>query len=151
MLYHIVVLVAESSKLDLGKVIQSCDLYGMKLNASKTKTIIVSRSPAIHPRSPPLTIGGTVQKESYDLDLLVLIFDSKIPSVAKHLRSVSRETFQRLASLKNSWRVFYDRLLLGRCFRGFVLPVLKYVLQCDARLPIHTLNYWTVYIRGACF
>ena len=29
-------------------------------------------------------------------------------------------------------------------FRGFVLLVLVYVLQCGALLPIHSLNYWTV-------
>ena len=38
-----------------------CDLYGMKLNTSKTK-MMVSRSRTIHPRSPPLTIVGTAGK-----------------------------------------------------------------------------------------
>ena len=42
-----------------------------------------------------------------------------------NLRSVSRAASQRLGILK-SWRVFHDRALLGRCFRGFVLPVLEY-------------------------
>ena len=53
--------------LDLGRVSEWCDLWGMKLNASKTKTMIVSRSSTMHPQSPPLTIGGTVLKESDDL------------------------------------------------------------------------------------
>ena len=44
----------------LGRVSEWCDLLGMKLNASKTKTMIVSRSRTMHPQSPPLTIGGTV-------------------------------------------------------------------------------------------
>ena len=39
----------------------------MKLNAGKTKTMIVSRSRALLPQSPLLTIGGTVLKESDDL------------------------------------------------------------------------------------
>ena len=47
-----------------------CDRWGMKLNASKTKTMIVSRSRTMHPQSPPLTINGTVLKESDDLDIL---------------------------------------------------------------------------------
>ena len=37
---------------------------------------------------------------------------------------------------------------------GFVLPVLEYcltVLQSGARLPIHTLNYWTSKVSGARF
>ena len=44
----------------------------------------------------------------------------------KHLRSVSRAALQRLGILRKSWRVFHDRALLGRCFRGIVLPVLEY-------------------------
>ena len=42
----------------------------MQLNASKTKTMIVSRSRAMHPKSHALTIGGTVLKESDDLFIL---------------------------------------------------------------------------------
>ena len=44
----------------------------------------------------------------------------------KHLRSVFRATSQRLFILRKSWRVFHDRSLLVRCFRGFVLLVLEY-------------------------
>ena len=52
----------------------------------------------------------------------------------KHLKSVSRAAAQRLGILRNSWRVFHDRSLVGRCFRGFVLPVLEYcsVVWCSA-------------------
>ena len=50
----------------------------MKLNASKTMTMIVSRSRTMHPQSPPLTIGGTVLKESDDLVILGVTFDSKM-------------------------------------------------------------------------
>ena len=50
----------------------------MKLNASKTKSIIVSRSRTMHPQSLPLTIGGTVLKESDDLVILGVTFDSSI-------------------------------------------------------------------------
>ena len=52
----------------------------------------------------------------------------------KHLRSVSRPASQRLGILRKSWQVFNDRSLLGRCFRGFVLPVLEYcsAVWCSA-------------------
>ena len=59
------VTVAESLISDLGRVSEWCDLWGMKLNASKTKTMIVTRSRTMHPQSAPLTIG-TVLKESDD-------------------------------------------------------------------------------------
>ena len=57
--------------------------------------------------------------------MLGATFDSKM-TFEKHLRSVFRTASQRLGILWKSWQVFHDRLLLGRCFRGFVLPVLEY-------------------------
>ena len=52
----------------------------------------------------------------------------------KHIRSDSRAASQRLRILRKSWRVFHDRPLLKRCFRGFVLPVLEYcsAVWCSA-------------------
>ena len=94
------------------------------MNASKTKTMIVSRSRTIHPQSPPLTIGGIVLKESDDLVILCLTFNSKL-TFEKHLSLVSRAASQLLGILRKSWRVFHDRSLLERCFRGFVQPVLE--------------------------
>ena len=134
------VAVAESLFRDLGRVSEWCDLWGMKLNASKTKTMIVLRSRTTHPQSPPLTIGRTVLKESDDLVILGVTFNSKM-TFEKHLCSVSSAASQRLGILRKSWRVFNDRALLGRCFRGFVLPVWSIVLQSGARLLIYTLNY----------
>ena len=61
------VAVAESLIRDLDRVSEWCDLWGMKLNTIKTKTMIVSKSRTVHPQSPPLIIGGTVLKESDDL------------------------------------------------------------------------------------
>ena len=69
------------------------------MNASMTKTMIVLRSRTMHPRSLPLTIGGTVLKESGDLVILGVTFDSKM-TFEKHLRSVSRAASQRLGILR---------------------------------------------------
>ena len=87
----------------------------------------------MHPQSPPLTIDGTVLKESDDQDILRVSFDSKL-TFEKHLRSVSRAASQRLGILRKSWRVFRDRLLIGRCFWDFVLAVLEYcsAVWCSA-------------------
>ena len=103
------------------------------MNASKTKTMIVSRSLTMHPQSPALTIGETVLKESDDLVILGVTFASKM-TFEKHLCSVSRAASQRLGILRKSWQVFHDRLLLMRYFRGFVLPVLEYcsAVWCSA-------------------
>ena len=116
------VTVAESLIRDLGRVSEWCDLWGMKLNASKTKTIIISKSRTMHPLSLP--IGGTVLKDSDNLAILGVTFDSKL-IFEKHLRLVFRATSQRLGILRKSWREFHDISLLERCFWCFVLPVLK--------------------------
>ena len=91
----------------------------------KTKCMIVSRSRTMHPLSPPLTIGGTIPKESDDLVILGVTFDSKL-IFEKHLHLVSRAATLRLDILRKSWRVFHDRSLLERCFRSFVLLILEY-------------------------
>ena len=60
-------------------------------------------------------------------------FDPKM-TFEKHLCSVSRAASQWLGILRKSWQVFHNRLLFGRCFRGFVLPVLEYcsAVWCSA-------------------
>ena len=107
----------------------------MKLNASKTKTIIVSRSGTMHPQSRPLTFGGTILKESYDFVILGVTFDSNM-TFEKHLHSVSRAASQSLGILRKSWQVLHDKTLLERCFRLLSCPFWSTVLQSGARLPM---------------
>ena len=104
----------------------------------------------MHHQSPPLTIDGTVLKESDDQYILGVTFDFKL-TFEKHLRSVSRAASQRLGILRKSWRVFHDRLLIGRCFRGFVLPVLEYcsAVWCSDEDTLLKLLYRVV--SGDCF
>ena len=104
------VTVVESLNRDLGKVIKWCDLRGMKLNASMTKTMIVSRSCTMHFQSPALTIGSTVLKH-----LMTLRFYTNL-TFDKHLCSVSTAAHQRLDILEP--RLVRDlESLLERCFR----------------------------------
>ena len=97
------------------------------------KTRIISRLPIVNLLSPALTISGMVLKKSDDLVKVRVTFNSKM-TFEKHLRSVSRAASQRLGILRKPWQLFYDRLHLGRCFRGFVLPVLVYcsAVWCSA-------------------
>ena len=115
------VTVVESLSRDLVKVSEWYDLCGMKLNASETKTMIVSTSGTIHPQSPALTVGRTVLKESDDLVILLVTFDSKM-NFEKHLRSVSRAVSQWLGILRKSRQVFHDRPLLGDALAVLCCP-----------------------------
>ena len=112
----------------------------MELNASKIKTLIVSRSRTMHPQSPPLTVGGTLMKESDDLVILGVAFYSKM-TFKKILRLISRAASQRLGILRKSWQVFHDRSLLERCLLCFVLPILEYcsAVWCSAADAYHKL------------
>ena len=87
----------------------------MKLNVSKTKTMIVFRSCKVNPRLTPLALGGTVLKESADLVILGVTFDAKM-TFEKHLRSVSSDAAQRLGIIRKSWQVFHDQSLFLRSF-----------------------------------
>ena len=143
--------VAESLSRELAKVSEWCYLWGIKLNESNTKTMIVSKSRTMHPQSPALTFGRTVLEESDDLVILGVTFDSKI-TVEKHLRSVSTAASQRVGILRKSWQVFHDRLLLGRCFRGFVLPVLEYCSAvCCSAADTHLKLLMDRIVSGASF
>ena len=114
--------VSESINNDLNKVSVWCDLWGMKLNVSKTNTMIVSRSCTVHPQLTPLTLDETLVKESADLVILGVMFDAKI-TFEKHLCSVSSAAAQRLGIIRKSWQVFHDQSLDLRSFWSFVLPV----------------------------
>ena len=59
----------------------------------------------MHLQSTPLIIGGTVLKESDDLDILVVTFDSMM-TFEKHLHSVSRAASKRPGIVMKSWQVF---------------------------------------------
>ena len=89
-------------------------------------------------------------KESDDLDILGVTFDSKL-TFEKHLRSVSRAAYQRLGILRKSWRVFHDGLLIGRCFWGFVLPVLEYCSAVWCSAADTHLKVLDRVVSGACF
>ena len=136
------VAVTESLICDLGRVSEWCDVWMKKLNASKTKTMIVSWSRTMHPQSPPLTIGGTVLKESDDLVILGVTFDSKM-TFEKHLRSVSGAASQRLGILWSPGMCSVIVHFLLDAFGVLSCQFWSIVLQSGARLPIHTLNYWT--------
>ena len=114
--------------LDLGRVSEWCDLWGIKLNARKTKTMIASRSRTMHPQSPPLTISGTVLKDLNDIVILGVTFDSKM-IFEKHLCLVYRAGSLTLVILIK----FIDRFLgdaFGFCSARSGVLFCSLVLGC---------------------
>ena len=70
-------IVAESLIRDLGRVSEWCGLWLWVMKLNDSKTIIVSRPCTMHPQSSTLTIGGTLLKDSDDLDILGVKMDFK--------------------------------------------------------------------------
>ena len=64
---------------------------------------------------------------------------------------VSRAASQRLGILRKSWRVFHDRLLIARCFWGFVLTVLEYCSAVWCSAADTHLKLQDRVVSGACF
>ena len=95
--------------------------------------------------TPLWIIGGIMLKESDDLVIWGVIFDSTMTH-EKHICSVSRAASRRLFILKKSWRVFHVRSLLVRGFWGFVLHVLEYrsAVWCSAAYTHLKLLYRVV-------
>ena len=96
------VAISESMNRYLNRVSVWYNFWEMKLNASKTKTMIVSRSLTVHPPLTLLTIDGTMLKESADHVILGVTIDAKM-TFEKHLHSVSSAAAQRLGIMRKFW------------------------------------------------
>ena len=135
--------IAESLIRDHGRVGEWRDLWVMKLNASKTKTMIVFRSSTMHPQSPPLTIGWTVLKESDNIVILGWHLIPRWPLKSIFARFLE-QLLKALVSLGSPVECsMIDRFLVD-AFWVLSCSFWSTVLQCGARLPIHTFNYCTV-------
>ena len=62
-----------------------------------------------------------------------------------------RSASERLRILRKSWRVFHDKLLIERCFWGFVLPVLEYCSAVRCSAANTHLKLLDRVVSGACF
>ena len=81
--------VADSLTEDLDQIQSWCLQWGMKLNPSKSKEMIASRSRTQYPQHPNLSINGALIDQVDELKLLGVTLDSKLTFEA-HLRNISR-------------------------------------------------------------
>ena len=120
--------VVASLNRDLERVGKWCTLWGMVINPSKTKALVVSRSRTAVPGFPDLLLGGVVVDLVDDLKILGVTIDKKF-SFEKHLRSVAASAASKLGIMRKALRLFNDQSLVARCFWSFLLPVLEYCSQ----------------------
>ena len=93
-------LVSESLNRDLAKIYDWCSLWGMKLNANKTQSMIVSRSRTVYPNHRDLFINNVVLTTCGSFKILGVLFDSKF-AFEQHVRSISSSVAQKIGLLRN--------------------------------------------------
>ena len=138
--------IADSLTEDLNKIQAWCLQWGMKLNPSKSKEMIVSRSRTRFPEHPNLSINGALVNQVDRLKLLGVTLDSKLTFEA-HLRNMSRSISQKLGLLRKSKKIYEDDIILRKCFFSFTLPHFEYcsavwssAADCHLRLLDRAFN-----------
>ena len=118
-------LVSDSLNRDLCRISEWCVAWGMKVNPSKTKSMVVSRSRTVLPVHPSLSFEGQLIEDESELRVLGVVLDCKL-SFEPQLRAVAASASQKLGILRKAWTVYRDSSLLSKCFWSFLLPVLEY-------------------------
>ena len=119
------VAVVASLNRDLELIAAWCDRWGMSVNPSKTKAIIISRSRTAYPVFPRLVLNGTTVKVVQELKLLGIILDCKL-TYESQIRAIVASTSSRLGILRKVSGLYCDAEVVTRSFWSFVLPLLEY-------------------------
>ena len=117
--------VAASLNDDLAVISDWCSRWGMLVNPSKTRGILISRSRTVEPLFPDLLIDGSVVEMVSELKILGVILDSKL-TFEKQVRAIAASASMRVGILRKTMSVFRDVAVVAKCFWAFILPVLEY-------------------------
>ena len=117
--------VAASLNEDLAVISNWCSRWGMLVNPSKTRGMLISRSRTVEPSFPDLLIDGSVVEMVSELKILGVIIDSKL-SFEKQVRAIAASASMRVGILRKTMSVFRDVTVVAKCFWAFILPVLEY-------------------------
>ena len=118
-------LVAESLNRDLSNIQSWCSTWGMKLNPSKTHSIIVSRSRTPLPLHPPLLLCGVVLEVSNSLELLGVTLDNKL-TFEKHIRNMANSIAQKTGLIRKCYKALGNSDSVLKSFYAFILPCFEY-------------------------
>ena len=110
---------------DLLRIKSWCERWGMRLNPSKSRSLIISRSRTLLPQHPVLNIGNDSITDSSTLKLLGVTLDSKL-TFETHVRSVATRVSQKVGLLRKCRRIYGDDDIIRNCFYSFILPHFEY-------------------------
>ena len=142
--------VALSLNRDLEKIRNWCSRWGMKLNASKTKTLLVSRSRTLVPPHPSLFIGNDKLAESESLTILGVTLDSHL-TFQQHLINMSASAARKLGIVRKASHIYDCEKTNFTCFRSFILPLLEYCSPVWMSAAARDLSLLDRVVRGGRF
>ena len=117
--------VADLLNRDIQRIQAWCDMWGMRLNPSKSKNLVVGRSRTLDPPHPDLIINGNTIVNSSTIKLLGVTFDPKL-TFEEHLRSVASSISQKVGLLRKCRRVYSADDVIRNSFYSFLLPHFEY-------------------------
>ena len=117
--------VAASFNDDLAVVSDWCSSWGMLVNPSKTRGMLISRSRTVELLFPDLVIDGSVVEMVTELKILGVILDSKL-TFEKQFGTIAATASIRVGILRKTKSVFRDVAIVAKCFWAFILPVVEY-------------------------
>ena len=115
--------VAASLNDDLAVISDWCSMWGMLVNPSKTRGMLISRT--VEPLFPDLVIDGSVVEMVSELKILGVILDSKL-TFEKQVRAIAATASMRVGILRKTMSVFRDVAIVAKSFWAFILSVLEY-------------------------
>ena len=121
--------VADSLNRDIVRITDWCERWMMKLNPTKTKTLIVSRSRTPDPPHIDLELGGVVLPVSDSLVILGVTFDSKM-TFERHIVNVTSSAARSMGIVRRASKIFGTQEVLTTCFRSYCLSRLEYCAPC---------------------
>ena len=118
--------VAPSFNWDLDRIQEWCNHRCMILNPINTKAlvVIVSRSMTVSPPHGDFGLSGVSIRASPNLDILGVMFDSKL-TFEDYVSGVVSRISQRIGIFRLVKRIVVDTYVLLLCYFAFVLPILE--------------------------
>ena len=111
--------VAVSLNDDLAVISDWSSRWDMLVNPSNTRGMIISRSRKVEPLFSDLVIEGSVVEMVSELNILGVIFDSKL-TFQKQVRPIAASASRRVGILRKTLSVFRDVAAVAKCFWKFI-------------------------------
>lgn len=109
---------------DVSRILSRCGRWGMKLNPSKSHSLVLSRSRTPFPPHPDIAVSGIPIPNCSSLKLLGVTLGPKL-TFELHLRSLASAVSQNVGLLRKCSQL-YSSDDVKKCSHSFILPHFEY-------------------------